>query len=196
MSSRGEFRVVTALESPEGMAGFVTMSSQNAAYTRFLLGLKATGRLAGQAEYFIALDGDGERVGRMAAILGPNPDAGLVGLFALTEKRSDEAWGRGATRALLSSCERWLLSRGIDKVYGARRLLDLLRVPPPGPDRGRGPGSGFLLGAHTTTKLPPGFRSRRLRSGRTLPLRVLRDEQGIPSENRGEDEGARLAKGH
>lgn len=117
MSSREEF-LITTFEPPEGKDSFVSVSSENAAYTRFLLDLKATGKLAGEAEYFIALDGEGDRVGRMAATVGPNPGAGLAGLFALTEKRSDTAWVQTMTRALLSSCERWLLSRGVDKVYG------------------------------------------------------------------------------
>jgi GNAT superfamily N-acetyltransferase len=118
MSFRNEFRVLRASGSPERDRGFVAVSPENAAYTRLLLDLKATGALAGEAECFVALDGEGERVGRMAAALGPDREAGLVGLFALADKRGDQARVRAATEALLSSCERWLLSRGMDTVYG------------------------------------------------------------------------------
>jgi N-acetylglutamate synthase-like GNAT family acetyltransferase len=93
--------------------GFVTVSPENAAYTQFLLDLKVTGTLAGEVAYFVAQDGAGRRVGRMAATLGPTADVGLVGLLAMTDRRSDSVFG-----ALLSECERWLMSRGVDKVYG------------------------------------------------------------------------------
>jgi GNAT superfamily N-acetyltransferase len=142
ISSGEEFRVTTAFETLEGRDSFVSVSPGNAAYTRFLLDLKAAGKLPGEAEYFVALDGDGDRVGRMAATLGPNPGAGLVGLFALTEKRSDNPWVQSVTRALLSRCERWLLSRGVDKVYGpvdfstyfGYRLRDRTEEDGQGPD--------------------------------------------------------------
>jgi N-acetylglutamate synthase-like GNAT family acetyltransferase len=118
MNSRNEFQIEATSASPAGGDSFVSVHPGNAAYTRFLLDLKAAGRLAGEAEWFVALDGEGERIGRMATTVGPKPGTGLVGLFALTEKRSDKAWVQSVTTVLLSSCERWLRSRGIDKVYG------------------------------------------------------------------------------
>lgn len=98
--------------------GFVAVSPRNAAYTQFLLELKSTGKLPGEAEYFVALDGEGDRVGRMAATVGPDPDTGLVGLLALDGQRGDRAWVLGVIGALLSSCERWLAARGVNQVYG------------------------------------------------------------------------------
>jgi len=118
MNVRAEFQVVTTSESPEGRGGFVSVCPEKATYTRFLLDLKAAGTLAGEAEYFVAVDGEGERIGRMATTVGPDPGTGLIGLFALTKKRSDKVWVQSVTRGLLSSCERWLASRGVDKVYG------------------------------------------------------------------------------
>ncbi|HZM76536.1 MAG TPA: GNAT family N-acetyltransferase [Candidatus Limnocylindrales bacterium] len=117
MSSQDEIRITTAFGA-EGSDSFVSVSPDNAAYTKFLLNLKATGKLAGEAEYFVALDNEEDRVGRMAAALGPHPNVGLVGLLALTEKRSDKAWVHSVIDALLSSCESWLLSLGVNKVYG------------------------------------------------------------------------------
>jgi len=129
MRSQDELLITTAGEL-EGTDSFVSVDPDHAAYAKFLLSLKATGVLAGEAEYFVAVDGEGDRVGRLAATLGPSPDVGLVGLLALNDKhgekhgdkhgdeRGDGAWVQSVTGALLSSCETWLLSRGVDKVYG------------------------------------------------------------------------------
>jgi GNAT superfamily N-acetyltransferase len=109
---------MTTAELSEGTEDFVSVSPENAAYTQFLVDLKATGKLAGEAEYFVASDGEGDQVGRMAASVGPGAGEGLVGLFALKEKDSDGAWIQGVTQALLSNCEKWLQAKCVEKVYG------------------------------------------------------------------------------